>query len=812
MFTRPRNHEPIPWRHAVISTPLYTAATVYTGGLALGVAEDLGATLPISWMALGSAAGVCAAAASRWIRTAWTTDGTTTHPTPRARRWYHTGFTATWTTAAYAWLTYTAHHTPWSLASTTAIALGAAALTPAYATDRFLRQDVIAAQWAAEAAADAPADLNEWELLFQQAGARGVEVLKPYDTRNGYALPLKLTQTPYEGVLGLLRTIETRKGDLRSGSLDLRPGDSGLASDAILYVATRNVLDETVNLPDEHHPLTITEPLTLGILESGEPFEVRFRQNSVFIAGKKGSGKSVLLHVVISVVSRCTDAVVWMIDMAEGNTAKRWIRPWAEGWKDSHGRLIDRPVLDWVATSVDEAVRLLQASVAVADGRARRMKGSKIRPTAQCPALVVITDENPVLMSRVPNAIQAKIDGIKKGRKAAVDYIDAAQRGTGPNSGGGEIMSQYDTVIGGRFPKKQEGQFVFPDYYQRVDLSKLPGNGAFYVLDEQRSKTGMGPEKLKAYFTYDDDEHPDGTEATVIEQLSVDRWNIRPDLDPDSQADAEPFGYSTRWNPDRITWLLDALNMPTPDTTSPAADPRPARTTGGPMPTLPTLQSYIDRGKQYAQKAAPAPEPDEATIDRVLSEAEALTRQAAVSLTKPAKKDTRHPRRDQCIAWVRDAGPDGITVAEVRARLEQLYPGETPPSDTAIQNWYGAHDHITKPRRGTYVWTEQDTAADPEPAPAETADVAEGTEPDVPAEDPALLALAVEQVITTQFASRAMLQRKLRVGWDTTGTLLDQLQQLGVVGPEQGDARSRQVLAGPDDLETILARIRPAQG
>ncbi|WP_189602297.1 hypothetical protein [Streptomyces lateritius] len=337
------------------------------------------------------------------------------------------------------------------------------------------------------------------------------------------------------------------------------------------------------------------------------------------------------------------------------------------------------------------------------------MKGGKIRPTPQTPALIVITDENPELMSRVPDAITAKTRGIKKGRKAAVDYIDAAQRGTGPNTGGGEVMSQYDTVIGGRFPKKQEGQFVFPDYYQRVDLSKLPGNGAFLFLDEERSKTGLGPEKTKGFFAYDDDEYPDGTPAAVIEDLAVDRWDLRPDLDTDSQQDAAPFGYADRWSDTtRITWLLDALGLPTPSTGSSTAAPTAPRPPAGPM-TLPSLDHYLKRGQQYAtgrrdQTAEPDVEP--AAIAEFLDQVEGLTRQAAVSLSKPAKKDRRHPRRDEACQWVQEAGEDGISVAEVRNRLTQLYPGETPPSDTAIQNWYAAHPNITKPGRAVYFWTD----------------------------------------------------------------------------------------------------------
>lgn len=711
MFDRPRNHEPIPWRHGTISTPLYTASTVYAGGLAMDLTTH-GQGLPLTLMGLGSIAGITAAAASRWFRTR--------HQT-RPARLFHTAFTATWTTATYAWLTWTAYDSPWTMASAATVALATAAITPGYAIDRYLRNEIIAAQWAEEAKQDQPIDGIGWTNLFEQVGARGVKVKDTFNTRGGYALELELTSTPYKQLLTLLPMIETRKGDLRTGALDLRPGDSGLASDAVLYVSTRDVLAEAVDLPADHHPLTITEPLTLGVLESGEPFEIKFRQNSVFIAGKKGSGKSVLLHCIISLITRCTDAVIWMIDMAEGNTAKRWLRPWAEQQKDKHGRLIDRPILDWVATSVEEAVRLLKASVAVADGRARRMPGGKIRPTTTTPALVVITDENPELMSRVPEAIQEKIRGIKKGRKAAVDYVDAAQRGTGPNTGGGEVMSQYDTVIGGRFPKRQEGQFVFPDYYQRVDLSKLPGNGAFYVLDEQRSKTGMGPERFKGFFVYDDDEHPDGTDARVIEEKSAERWDIRPDLDKQSQADAGPFGYSTRWNTDRIEWLLDALGMPTPTggpaTATTGATNRPNRPTPSPsaatgtITPLPSIDSYLARAKQYNTQPKQQPEADldPAALERLFAEAESLTRQAAVSLNKPTKKDRRHPRRDEVTTWVKDAGDTGITIADIRARLEALYPGEQAPSDTAMQNWFAAHPNITKPGRGTYVWADTPT-------------------------------------------------------------------------------------------------------
>lgn len=736
MLDRPRNHEPIPWKHAVVSTPLFTAATVYTGGLALGLAEDFGGTLPTGWMALGSITGVVAASASRWLRSKGTPD-TPSHP---FKRWYHTSFTATWTTATYAWLNWTAHGSPWTMASGASIVAATAAFIPAYAVDRYLRQDIIAAQWAEEAANDR-IDQSEWEALFHAVSARGVQVGEQYDTPGGYALPLTLTQTPFEQILPLLRMLEVRKGGLRPGALQLRRNTDGMANEATLYVSTRNVLAETIPLPEDAHPLTIGEPLTLGDLESGEPLEILFRQNSIFIVGKKGSGKSVLLHVVVAAITRCIDAVIWFIDMAEGNTAKRWLRPWAEGWKDHHGRLIDRPILDWVATSPEEAMRLLGASEAVADGRARRANG-KVIPSKTQPALIVITDENPQLMAKYPAAVQTKTDGIKKGRKAAVDYIDAAQRGTGPNTGGGEIASQYDTVISGKFSKKGEGQFVFPDHYHQVDVSSLPGRGSIYILDEPRQGVdGVGPERGKVHFANDDNEYPDGTPRRDIEELSVARWDIRPDLDEEAQEFAEPFGYSDRWSPERTGWLADALGMAiansTPYVATAASAPTyqpPTRSAGGAMgkPTdLPSFDDYIEKAKNWTPPTSAPATPAtgsgdngsaDPTVEKAVGDAmaefdrweqERIAREAATSLQASVdmkKTDRRHPRRDEITDWVRQAGSEGITVADVRDRLLVLYPDEQPPSDTAMQNWFASHEQIEKPGRGRYFWTSDEDA------------------------------------------------------------------------------------------------------
>jgi hypothetical protein len=371
---------------------------------------------------------------------------------------------------------------------------------------------------------------RKWNEAFHKVGLKGCKMIKRVETPAGYAV---LVGLPSSGnvqgtaVAGKLPNLEIALRMLKDClEYDVAVNREGreLSDRCWIHVDVANILEQLLEMPDgieDHEPRSINNAIRVGTFMDGSPMWLRFREISALIVGVRGRGKTNLFHVLVHRLSQCVDVVLWAIDLKGGRAVKPWLKPWLDESNTEAGR----PIFDWVATTRAEASLMIHAAHYLIEFRGKKSSGgSKITPTVDTPAVIVMCDEIAALVGkhsgpRVPvrgkdwwrNPTAIQIAGvltlcIQLGRSEAVDFILFTQRATVSMVGGGDLKSQCEMRIGLGVTNKGDATSVFQnDNVNARKLSKLKHKktrGACLI------ENGDNPNHLcgKTYFYGDDND------------------------------------------------------------------------------------------------------------------------------------------------------------------------------------------------------------------------------------------------------------------------------------------------------------------
>lgn len=208
---------------------------------------------------------------------------------------------------------------------------------------------------------------------------------------------------------------------------------------AILDVMLRDNLsdsDDVIHV-EPTTAASINNPFPIITTPRGKKLSIVLRIETLLIGGATGSGKTTLLNRIIMYLARCTDTLLWIVDLNGGGIANNWIEPWARG-------KATKPVVDWVASTEDEFAVMVAVAAAIArDRKSNRAARERIRLAnsggvlpvdAGMAAIVVLADEGGEIRQALSAIGQIAASGLTTlaqiGRAAAVRPIISILRGT----------------------------------------------------------------------------------------------------------------------------------------------------------------------------------------------------------------------------------------------------------------------------------------------------------------------------------------------------------------------------------------------
>ncbi|WP_052709615.1 ATP-binding protein [Streptomyces sp. NRRL S-495] len=594
----PRRGIPLDWvaGHGPVSAPVAMATTA-TAVASLGAWTGLPAALPLGVGAVGALVhggiqghrrgmtrSTMLTRATGWLlASGWTSVVIATDPTT----WTSTGWwTALGTLAA------------------SAIGIGGAlhqAEVHEEAADEERRQLDTQLQAAEVDRADREL-VKRWMSLVRQVTHRnditwtGGFERRPNDSGFAFqvSLPLGYPLTQLQGCASTL----AQAARLEQGCL-VRIGQARLQGEAILDIDLRNTNREEVVFPGVYTPLSIYQGMPWGVDRSGEEIKVHVRESCALIVGPPGAGKTTLLDGIFASSLRCTDLLLWGIDLGkEGGAFRPWLETYREGQLNT-GRDAEflppstRPAFDWVASNEEEAELMLAAAERISDARIAGyqdlMREADARGSlplsAKVPMIVIVVDEGVQILSELsPRTARGRLakrikDIIGTDREAGIRTILTATDGN-LSSIGDTVISKHSTIRVAMTSTDPTGAGVNKlfGHVKGLDARQLTAKGSGVI--GQGGEPGFAPQPFRSW----------KTKPSMAREACLATERLRPRLDAVS-VQAGGADYTERWSRDRTGWLFKGSDGQ-PLTAPPASAPSPT----GPVLKPPTLFSRSATG------------------------------------------------------------------------------------------------------------------------------------------------------------------------------------------------------------------------
>ncbi|MFJ6066559.1 hypothetical protein ACIQHU_26385 [Streptomyces tendae] len=470
----------------------------------------------------------------------------------------------------------------------------------------------------------------------------------------------------------------------------------------LIHVSTVNHLVDDVPYPPDYSPLTVNQAAPIGVRRDGQPEGPVNRQASMLLVGQRGSGKTNLMHVMVTNNCRTTDSISWVIDLNGGGLALKWMRAWHAAGRPG------RPPIDWVADTPEKAQAMAAALVRIAKARKvgyqdREIAANddKLPVDAEVPEIRVFNDEGAEIFStrsRRNETLRSIADDLVQtleiARAAAVNLTTSGLRATQDVLSDPQILKQSTFKAGMKVADDAELNYFF-GYNHNASTEDAPYPGCALVRD------GDGQvHPLKVY-------RLQPAQILDIVKATADR---HPELDEQSRR-AAGEAYEQRWmNTDHLFGGPQPEPVAEPE---PVAPPKRRGVTAdwGTTPAGGEAQAAIDQADEARRRLHEAMNETDARDGDLDSQFMDILAGGGVTWQPPtpgqpaaAEQDgDKDPRQELVFEIVAKAGPAGIGPEAIRDAIRRLHPTVGVPHAATIGRWLAADPRVHKPSYGRYA-------------------------------------------------------------------------------------------------------------